>query len=375
MFKRSVAPLAGGFRFIESLNIFCRKTQKVSEEIAMIHKPFQDMMMRARNERRRLVMPLIGFPGLNLTGCTIKLAQQNYGAHFRVMQAIVEAFQPDAVFPLMDLAVEANGLGRYTVFPTRESATVLKDEFSLDDLAVYEKINISFDTRLLGYVETVKLMSIGLPVSILKGAYVTGPYSLAALIMGADEAALATILRPDDLEKVCQFTTKKIRQYVQLLIAAGAQVICILEPSAVMLGPEHFQRFSADYVKHIIDSCRYSGVGTVYHTCGNTMHLVNKMAGAGVDAVSLDSPEAGVDLPAVARRLPPEVVVMGNINPTGVVLRGTPGEVKAEVTDLLRRMDPYPNFVLSTGCDLPLETPLENILAFMEAGRGYRING
>jgi len=341
----------------------------------VIRKPFHDMIALARNERRRLVVPLIGFPGLNITGCTIKLAQQNYGEHFRVMRAIAETFDPDVVFPLMDLAVEANALGRHTVFPKAESATVVKDVFSVDDLAAHEQINISFDTRLLGYVETVKLMSIGLPRTILKGAYVTGPYSLAALIMGADEAALATILQPDDLEAVCQFTTEKIQRYVQLLIAAGAQVICILEPSAVMLGPDHFWRFSAAYVRHIVDSCRYTGVATIYHTCGNTMHLAGKMAESGVDAVSLDSPAAGVDLPAVAKSLKPEVVIVGNVNPTGKLLFGQPAEVEAEVMELLKRMDPYANFVLSTGCDLPQETPLENIHAFMQAGRRYRMKG
>lgn len=341
----------------------------------MIHKPFHDMIALARNERRRLVAPLVGFPGLNITGCNIKLAQQNYGEHFRVMRAIAETFEPDVVFPLMDLAVEANALGRHTVFPKAESATVVKDAFSVDDLAAHEQINISFDTRLLGYVETVKLMSIGLPRTIMKGVYVTGPYSLAALLMGADEAAMATILHPDDLEAVCQFTTEKIQHYLQLLIAAGAQVICILEPSAVMLGPDHFWRFSAVYVRHLVDSCRFTGVSTIYHTCGNTMHLVGKMAESGVDAVSLDSPAAGVDLPAVAKSLSPDVVIVGNINPTGTILTGRPVEVELETTELLNRMAPYPNFVLSTGCDLPQETPIENIHAFMRAGRRYRMKG
>jgi uroporphyrinogen decarboxylase len=39
----------------------------------------------------------------------------------------------------------------------------------------------------------------------------------------------------------------------------------------------------------------------------------------------------------------------------------------------MKRMDPYPNFILSTGCDLPQETPLENIRAFMETGRSHQI--
>ncbi|MBN1518408.1 uroporphyrinogen decarboxylase family protein [Candidatus Sumerlaeota bacterium] len=338
----------------------------------MTQNPFREKFRRAQNEGRRLVVPLVGFPGLNMTGCTIKLAQQNYGEHFKVMKAIAEAFEPDVIFPLMDLAVEANALGRYTVFPQAESATVVQGEFSVDELTQRAQVNIAFDTRLLGYVETMKLMCIGLPDSILKGAYVTGPYTLAALMMGAGEAAMATVLKPDELHAVCQYATERIQEYARLLIAAGAQVLCVLEPSAVMLGPEQFGAFSANYIRHIIESCKYTGVATVYHTCGNTMHLLDQMAGAGVSAVSLDSPVAGVDLPAVAQKLPEDVAVMGNINPTGCMLTGKSQDVEAEVTNLLKKMAPYSNFILSTGCDLPQETPLENIHAFMRAGRRYR---
>ncbi len=319
-----------------------------------------------------MVAPLVGLPSLNIIDSTVKLAQQNYAEHFRAMKAIADTFAPDVIFPLMDLSVEANALGRYTIFPTTHSATVVKDHFCLEELVNGDRIRISFDTRLRGYVETVKLMCVGLPDSILKGAYVAGPYSLAALIMGAEEAAIATVLSPDELHELCRFTTNKIEQYIRLLIAAGTQVLCILEPSAVMLGPQQFSTFSADYVNHIVRSCEYTGVAMVYHTCGNTMHLVGKMVEAGVDGVSLDSPEAGVDLPAVARKLPPDVAIIGNINPTGTILKGKPEDVEVEVTDLLDRMKPHPNFVLSTGCDLPQETPLENIHAFMRAGRRYR---
>ena len=338
----------------------------------MIENPFRRKLTSAQNDGRRLVVPLVGFPGLNMTGCTIKLAQQNYGEHFCVIRAIAEAFEPDVIFPLMDLAVEANALGRFTVFPQTESATVPKAAFSMDELDRASQINIALDTRLMGYVETMKLMCIGLPDSILKGAYVTGPYSLAALLMGADEAAMATLLNREDLHTLCQFTTERIQQYVRLLIAAGAQVLCILEPSAVMLGPDQFDAFSAGYIRHIIESCKYTGVATIYHTCGNTMSLVGKMAEAGVDAVSLDSPEAGVNLPKVARTLPSNVVIMGNVNPTGRLLNGRPKDVEEEVSALMKEMIPHPNFVLSTGCDLPQEAPLENIHAFMRAGRRHR---
>ena len=327
----------------------------------------------ANHHNRRLVVPLMGFPGLTMTGGNIKLAQQNYGQHYKVIKALVDRFEPDLIFPLMDLSVEANALGQFTLFPKDDAATVLKDEFDLQHLQDLRQINISLDTRLLGYVETLKLMNIGLSPKVLKGAYVTGPYTLAALIMGAEEAALATMINPSEFHLLCEFYTEKILEYTHLLIGAGAHVICILEPSAVMLGPEQFKLFSADYIKHINNSCRYTDVATVYHTCGNTSYLIDKMIESGVDAISLDSPKTGVVLPEIAGSIPDDVILIGNICSTGSILLGTKDDVKGEVTNLLKQMDPYPNYILSTGCDLPQETPLENINVFMEVGRNHRI--
>jgi uroporphyrinogen decarboxylase len=121
-----------------------------------------------------------------------------------------------------------------------------------------------------------------------------------------------------------------------------------------MLSPEQFSEFSAIYIRHITESFKYSGISFVSHTCGNTMHLVEKMVRSGVNGVSLDSPDVGVDLAAVAKTLPEDVVVIGNVNPATTMRFGSPAEVRGQVDDL------------------PQETPVENIRVFMEAGRGWK---
>ncbi len=327
----------------------------------------------AFRDGRRLVAPLMGFPGLRMVDSTIKLAQQNFGEHYKVLRSLVSRFRPDMIFPIMDLSVEANALGMYTVFPRHDTPTVLRDGFRMDDLEGHRQINITCDTRLQGYVETVRLMRLSFPEEVMKGAYVTGPYTLASLIMGADEAAVTALLEPDKLSEMCEFTMERTQEYARLLTGAGAQAICILEPTAVMLGPDEFERFSASFIRDIVNSYKYTGVSVIYHTCGNTMHLIDLMADSLVDAISLDSAKVGVDLPEVARRVGDRTIIIGNIDPTGAILTGTPAEVRDEVEALLRSMDFCPNFILSTGCDLPQEVPFENIGAFMEAGRNYRI--
>lgn len=46
-------------------------------------------------------------------------------------------------------------------------------------------------------------------------------------------------------------------------------------------------------------------------------------------------------------------------------------EVYQQTYTLLQRTTAYPNFVISTGCDVPPEVPLDNIRAFYEAVKDY----
>jgi len=102
------------------------------------------------------------------------------------------------------------------------------------------------------------------------------------------------------------------------------------------------------------------------------MHLIKEMAESGVAALSLDSIEFRVDLAQAAEKVPKDVAVIGNISPTRVLKDGSVETVRDAVTILLKRMKPYKNFILSTGCDVPPQTPIENLTVFMQTAREFK---
>lgn len=337
----------------------------------------RELAARAGNKfevNERIIAPLVGFPGLTLTGSTVKVATQNSLEHFKVMKAIVDRYSPDVVFQLMDLTLEANALGQFTLFPVEEPSSIPTPvrQFEIEDLKELQKIDIAADSRLQGYLATMRLMAEELPKDGIRGSYITGPFTLAALIMGAERAAMATIREKDILHALCEFSVKIAEKYMKLQVDAGAQVLCILEPTGGMLGPRQFQEFSGDYIKNLIERLKDTAANIVLHICGNTMHIIDLMLATGADGISLDSRETGVDLAVVAEKTPEEVAVIGNINPTEIMLSSGPERVKSAVAELMDTMKTYPHFILSTGCDLPQAVPLENLSAFMEAGRETR---
>ncbi|MCF7796793.1 MAG: uroporphyrinogen decarboxylase family protein [Lentisphaeria bacterium] len=329
----------------------------------------QDLTNRAFGQNRRLVVPLLGFPGVAMCGTTIKVAQQNVNTHVRVLETLYREFKPDALFPLMDLSVEANALGRYVDFPVNDSATVSPRDFDFEDLNQLSAVELDGDGRVWAYVETVRKMRSQLPKDVLMGAYVTGPYTLAALINGAEKTALATLTKPHDLQQLCELATNKISRLMTQLLSAGAEMICILEPTAMMLGPNEFETFSARYLRQLVSVCQNRNIPAILHICGDTRHLIPSIAATGVDAMSLDSPANGIHLPAILEQVEPSMVLIGNVDPVREMVQGTAESVRKAVQTLMDALKENPNFILSTGCDIPLEAPLENIHAFMSAGR------
>lgn len=311
------------------------------------------------------VVPLAGFPGASLTQSTIKQNMFNAELQARSIYKLLEHIRPDAAFTMMDLSVEAGALGLPVRFPLTESATVewhpVKE---VADLEQYKVVDPMYDGRVWVFVETVRLLRKRLEIPI--GAYVCGPFTLAGLMMGANDIAMATIDAPQVVHATVNFCERVVIEYAKALQDAGAGLICILDPTAMMLSPKAFWEFAGRSVQNVV---RHLDTRTILHICGNTEHLVAQMCETGVQGLSCDSL---VDLPKVAKRVPRDVVIIGNLSPVGSLLRGSPEEVRRDTLAMLESMRAFDNFVVSTGCDLPPETPLANILAFMETARAFR---
>ena len=74
-----------------------------------------------------------------------------------------------------------------------------------------------------------------------------------------------------------------------------------------------------------------------------------------------------IDMVETLKVCPKDKMIMGNVDPVGVMKMMNPAEIKAYIGDLLIRTAEFDNFVLSTGCDLPPHVPAENVEAFFEA--------
>ncbi|NLW50242.1 MAG: hypothetical protein GXY85_05280 [Candidatus Brocadiaceae bacterium] len=314
---------------------------------------------------RTPVMPLVGYPAAALTHTSIKLNEFNWGVHAWSLQTLYRKVQPDAVFTLMDLAVEASGVGLQVRFPLHESPSIeIHPVETPADLDQFKAVDILKDGRADAFIKTVQELGQLLPNGVLRGAYVTAPFTLAALLCGANNIAMNVILEPGLVLRTVELATSVVTRYALALEQAGADLIMLLDPTALILGPGRFQEFAGRFVS--ILAAALQDAAPIYHMCGDTTAFLDEFATLGCAALSLDS---AVDFAAAAGRLPDDVVLMGNISPVGVVRNMDPEGVRRQVLALRESMSGHGNFILATGCDVPGDAPFENIEAFMAAAR------
>jgi uroporphyrinogen decarboxylase len=337
--------------------------------------------------RRHFVVPLLGYPGLQLTKTTILQALTDENAHFETVCALVEKFKPDAIFYIMDLTVEAEALGAKINFSTNQSPSVggpvVSSEQDLKNLFIPDPGKAG---RMPLFLKVMERMKKTLPLP--KAAYVIGPLTLAGEIAGVKNLMRTLIRSADFAKQILEFTTRVSKTYAQALVEAGADIICMLEPTAVLVSPKHFAQCSKPYVEEIAQSLR---AVTILHICGNTTPLIPEMIKTRVHGISIDSL---VDLVGVLSQLKNGMAVIGNIDPMKAMVFDSPEGIREKVLALRRRASAqekifstpchigfsgaglaeknfHSNFILSSGCDLPPEVPLENVAAFMAAGREW----
>lgn len=309
------------------------------------------------------IIPLLGAPGVKLSRTSLKENLTDADTQFNTLTLLLEEFQPDGIFPMMDLSVEPEALGLRIDFPENAPPSVREHPIKgPDELESLKRNWKGIAGRMTVFINVMKKMSANFPV--LKGGYVLGPFTLAGELVGVEDFLQMLISAPDFAEKVLAFSTSVVKLYAEELVSAGADVIAILDPTSVTLSPKYFEMFSAPFVKEIIEYLRRP---TILHICGNTNHIIEKMVETGARGLSLDSM---VDLRGVAERVPKDVVIIGNLDPVTVFWQAKPEIVERKTKELLETMRGVDNFILSSGCDIPIEAPLENISAFMRAGRG-----
>jgi len=312
---------------------------------------------------KNLVIPLLGAPGVALSKTTLKENLIDSEVQYKTLSMLIDKFCPDGIFPMMDLSVEVEALGLKLKFPENAHPLVTKDLVkNRVDLKILRDNWHGITGRMRVFIEVME--RIAKKYSIIKGGYVIGPFTMAGELMGAHDIATKVMLDPELVFELVNFSLEVIGEYAYALFNAGADTIAVLEPLAVILSSKKYKEFSLYPFKKLVSNLNNKPL--ILHICGNTNHLIKTMLNSDAIGLSLDSV---MNFEKLKKIIPEEITLIGNLDPIKIFLQSTPQEVMRATKSLKENMKDIKNFILSSGCDIPLNTPLENIEAFMKAAR------
>ncbi|MBP3898537.1 MAG: uroporphyrinogen decarboxylase family protein [Mogibacterium sp.] len=201
-------------------------------------------------------------------------------------------------------------------------------------------------------------------------ASLTGPMTAASSIYPISKPLVATRKQPELVHKLLRFSTDALIAVSEEFAKCGVDIfICDPVASGDIMSEKAYRELVLPYTKELAPAIHKHGVAMGYHICGNTNKITEAMLESGCDMLSVD-----VKVPLLrAKELGGDKVpIIGNVDPINTMMLGTPDEVREEVMrDIADCADSPNGYIVSTGCDIPVDAPLENIYAFMDAVREY----
>ena len=315
------------------------------------------------NKATSTCFPLITYPGLPLINKSIVEMVTSGDVQFQCIDALAKRYPQMPAVPMsMDLSLEAEAFGSKVIFSKNEIPTI-KDRIlhSHEDIA---KLEIPEPTtpRLKEFIKAAQLANdanYGKPV--FTGCI--GPYSLAGRLLDITEIMTAILMYPDEVHQLLQKTTSFIINFLKELVKTGVNGVVMAEPAAGLLDPYFCNEFSSKYIKEIVDEVQSDEFIIILHNCGHTETLIESMVGTGAKAFHFGN---AVDMTEILPQIPKDRIAMGNLDPANLIKTGTPDQIKNEAKQLREKTKQFPNFLLSSGCDVPPGTPLENIDALFD---------
>lgn len=315
-------------------------------------------------QKQRRALPVLSFPAIQLMGITVKELIYDSDAQAEGMYRIAQRCPTAAAVSMMDLSVEAECFGAEirisedevptvvgAVVSTPEDAQTLPaPEFGAGRTGIYVKA-----------IEKALAKITDRPVF----AGMIGPYSLAGRLMEMTQIMINCYEEPEmvhtTLEKATEFLIAYALEYKKI----GAHGIVVAEPAAGLLSPDLCEEFSSPYVKKLVDAVQDDAFLVIYHNCGSSVvRMVPQILETGAAAYHFGN---AVSMKEMLEKMPGDVLTMGNLDPASTLRNGTPERVREETLNLLKTCSVHPNFLISSGCDIPPATPWENLDAFFAA--------
>ena len=307
-------------------------------------------------------IPVLSYPVTSLMGVSVKELISSSDALAKGMKILSDRLPSLAALSMMDLTVETECFGAEVelyenAIPcvTNEIVHSMEDAENLSVPKVGEgRTQIYIDA-----IRKAKELITDRPVF----AGIIGPYTLAGRLLGMSQLMTASVTKPDMVKIVLEKATEFIIEYAKAYKEAGADGFVMAEPTTGLISPRLARKISHPYTKAVIDAVQDREYIVIYHNCGESViKMTEDLAALGAEGYHFGN---CINMEDILPLMPADRLIMGNVAPAEYFGMDAPEEaVSAKTRSILETCDRWPNFVISSGCDMPPECSWSCIDAF-----------
>ena len=302
---------------------------------------------------------------------------QEYTTNARAMADSVikyyEKFRPDAVWISADTWVIAEAMGAKVCSRDKDQPMGGSGEIAIktpEDIRRIPPADPASQGRMLLMLDALRRVkeAIGDEVFIV-ACFDQYPFSAASALMGINRIMLKMFDDRPLVEALMDRAVEYASAYALAMAEAGADMLSGGDSPVVLIGPAFYRDVAAPFERKLIEQIHAGcGLPVSLHNCGNATPILTEMARTGADVLEIDHM---ADIETACQIVDADIALWGNLDPVGLLSQGTVEEIKRKTRDLFNVFKKHGRrrFVLSSGCTLAVETPVENLHAFIETAR------
>lgn len=334
----------------------------------MNHKNGKDLLLKTLQHQPVESIPWVPFAGVHagkLKGYSAKTVLTDGDKLFESLLEVNRLYDPDGQPVLFDLQVEAEILGCDLAWAEDAPPSVASHPLS-GASHIPERFPEQSDGRLPMILSVMQKMKKAVGEHTALYGLITGPFTLASHLRGTD-IFLDTMDEPDYLHDLLAYTGQVACRMAALYLESGMDVIAVVDPVTSQVSPKTFTSFLAEPFSEVFNCIRKMEAYSSFFVCGDATKNIEVMCQTNPDCIAVDE---NIDMVAVKPITDKyNIVLEGNIPLTTRMLLGNQQDNMKYVIDLLDQLPNHQNLILSPGCDMPYDTPVENVVATLEAIR------
>jgi MtaA/CmuA family methyltransferase len=173
---------------------------------------------------------------------------------------------------------------------------------------------------------------------------------------------------PSLAHRILERLTSIVIDFALAQVEAGANMIGAGDAATSLISPDMYSEFALPYEQEVCRAIHEAGGLVKLHVCGNTTHLLDKMATCGADLFNVDHLVPLTQARDVYGAH--GICFKGNLDPVSHVMQATPDRCRALAHECIA-IAQGTKYMLSAGCEIPAETPDEVFKAFCDAPKTY----